>query len=145
MPRSITRRNSRLSSAILASTTLIVLGGTASAAYASTAAPQANVPVHECTAKALTGDYQAVVCINLTRNGTKVVSINGTYSGNPITIQLALRQNGKQVSIATGPDGDTWSHNFPARFDHKYTVTQQFQVCLESGLLTGLCSPTVGS
>jgi hypothetical protein len=139
-------RNSRLSSAILASTALIgMLGGTASAAYASTAAPQSNVTVHQCSVGVLTGDYQAIVCINLTRNGTKVVSINGTYAGNPITIKLALRQNGKQVSIATGPDSTTWSHNFPTRFDHKYTVTQKFQVCLESGLLAGLCSPTADS
>jgi hypothetical protein len=146
LPRFSMRRNSRLSSALLAGTALVgVLGGTTSAAYAATAAPQANVTIHRCTARALTGDVQAVVCINLTRNGKKVVKINGTYSGNPINIRLALRQNGKQVSIAKGPDGDTWSHNFPARFDHKYTVTQEFQVCLESGQLFGLCSPTVAS
>jgi hypothetical protein len=146
VPRFAMRQNSRFGSALLAGTALIgVLGGTTSAAYAATAAPQANVTVHRCTVKALTGDVQAAVCINLTRNGTKVVKINGTYSGNPINIRLALRQNGKQVSIAQGPDADTWSHNFPARYDHKYTVTQNFQVCLESGLLIGLCSPTVGS
>lgn len=122
MFRSVMCRNSRLSSAILAGTALIgLLGGTASAAYASTAS-QANVNVHECSVGVLTGDYQAIVCINLTRNGTKAVSINGTYSGNPISIRLARWQNGKQVSIAQGPDADTWSHNFPTRYDHKYCL-----------------------